>query len=133
MLAIRLNKVAVLVVVVSVLGAGCLVTIRVIADEKSSKAESSSSSDAEKIKDLQKERLDLLQKLLAQVTAHYKAGVIPFSAVAQAERDYLKASIDVEDDREKRITILKKIQENADQAVRIADGMFKNGLVTESD
>jgi outer membrane protein TolC len=129
MLTVRLKTLAALVLVVSVLGVSALVSSGVLADEKSSSA----SSDAEKLKELQKERRDVLEKLLSNVTLQYKSGAVPISGVAQAERDFLRAALDVEDDGEKRTVILKEHQKNVEAIVRIAEGFFKNGVGTEAD
>jgi outer membrane protein TolC len=85
------------------------------------------------IKTLLKERCELLEKVVEQLTAQYQAGTIRFSEVAQAEREALKASLDVEEDSEKRLATLQKLRKNAEGIVEVAEALSKKGLITEVD
>jgi len=82
-------------------------------------------------KSLLKERRDVLEMAEAVATAQYKSGVIPFSVLAQAERDLLKVTLDIEEDSAKRQIAFDKLQKNAERALQITEANYKAGLVTQ--
>jgi hypothetical protein len=89
--------------------------------------ESKGASDkAAKIKTLLKERHDLLTKVVAQVTDQYNLGAVDFESVAQAEQELLKATVELEEVRDKRITLLQEDQKLAEVIVAIAERWSKS-------
>jgi hypothetical protein len=85
------------------------------------------------IKTLLKDRRDILDKVVDFRTKEYKAGNVPFSVVAQAERDALRATLDLDEGPEKRTATLEKLQKNAESTVKIAEAYVKAGQGSEVD
>jgi outer membrane protein TolC len=88
---------------------------------------------AAEIKTLLKERHMLLTKVVAQVTDQFKNGALEFTTVAQAQRDLLRATLDLEEDLEKRIALLQEGEKLAKGTVAIAETRFKSGQGRECD
>ena len=72
-----------------------------------------------KIKTLLKERHDLLTQVAAKVIEQYKAGTVEFAKIAQAERDLLRATLELEESPEKRLAALRQHQKTAEGIVEI--------------
>jgi hypothetical protein len=88
---------------------------------------------ADEIKTLLKEKCDLLEKAMLILTKQYHDGTIPFTALAQVERDAVRATLDLDEGPEKRLAALKKLQKNAEDTVSIAETNLKLGLTTGAD
>ena len=94
-----------------------------------SKPQSQEGSDkAAEIKKLLKERCDLLEEVVAVLSEQYKAGTVDFSKVAQAVLEALRATLDVVDGPEKRVTVLQQHQKIVEVIVQSSEARFKAGL-----
>jgi outer membrane protein TolC len=82
------------------------------------------------IKKLLKERHDELTKAVELLTIQYREGRVKFETLAQAQRDALKASVDLYDSSRERIAALRKFLEAVTQMHDMTDAMFKVGQVT---
>jgi outer membrane protein TolC len=91
------------------------------------------SDKAAETRTLLKERHTLLTKIVAHVTARYQAGATDFTGVAQAQRDLLRATLELEEDLEKRIALLQGNEKTAKEAVEVADRKYKSGQSPEVD
>jgi outer membrane protein TolC len=91
------------------------------------------SDKAAAVKTLLKERHMLLSKIVAQVTTQYQAGVTDIARVVQAERDLLRASLELEEDLEKRIGLLREGEKTAKEIVALTEARFKAATTTQVD
>jgi len=85
------------------------------------------------IKTLLKERHMLLSQVVAQLTAQYQAGKLDFTRLGQAERDLLRATVELEEDLEKRIVLLQEGEKTAKKIVALAEAQLKVGTTTGVD
>jgi outer membrane protein TolC len=88
---------------------------------------------AAEIKTMLNDRHDLLKEVVARVVAQYKVGVADFARVAQAERDLLRATLELEEDLGKRIALLQEGEKTAKEIMDIVDRRFKVGTITPVD
>jgi len=63
----------------------------------------------------------------------YRAGAVGFTELATAQREVMKASLELEDDADKRKAILQKLKANAEGTVEAAEAKSKAGLATQVD
>jgi outer membrane protein TolC len=103
------------------------------AEEKLKRPAEKNPDRATELKALLKERCDTLSKLLVLLMTRYKAGTVDFAWVAQAERDALKATVELDDSPEKRLAALQKVRDRANEFVQVAEARFKAGGVDETD
>jgi outer membrane protein TolC len=82
------------------------------------------------IKKLLKERYDELTKAVDILTNQYGQGTVEFETLAHAQRDALKAGVDLADSPNKRIAAIRKLLEAETQAYDITERLFKAGRVT---
>jgi outer membrane protein TolC len=82
---------------------------------------------------LLKERCDLLGEAVRLLSAQWKRGTVDFSRIAQAERDYLKATLDLHDSPNERLAALKKVKQIAEDLVAVTEARFKAGTATAID
>jgi hypothetical protein len=85
------------------------------------------------IKILLKERRDTLQKVVESLVAPFQNVRIDFRSLAQAERDLLRATLEVEDGPETRLAALRKYHEIAEAVLKYAERQFKVGTVSQVD
>jgi hypothetical protein len=79
-----------------------------------------------------KDRCDLLEKVVAILTDLYKAGLAhDFSELGKAQRDALRATLDLNESPEKRKAALENLQNIADHAVKIAESRRQANLASE--
>src|SRR5262249_40530241 len=98
------------------------------------KAEPKGGSDkAAEIKTLLHQRHELLTKVVARIMDQYKLGAVDFTKVAQAERDLLRATLELEESPEKKLAALRQHQKTAKGIVELAETRFKAGSIGEVD
>ena len=88
---------------------------------------------AAEIKTLLEKRHTLLNTVVAQLLAQYKAGTVDFAKVVQAERDLLRATLELEEDLEKRIGLLRKGEKTTKEIVALTEERFKARTTTQVD
>jgi outer membrane protein TolC len=91
------------------------------------------SDQAAEIKKLLKERRDALQEVVKLLMAQYRAGAAGFVGLAQAERDLLKATLDLSDDPKERRAALEEFQKIAVEIVRLTEALVRVGGTTRVD
>jgi outer membrane protein TolC len=79
------------------------------------------------IKTLLKERRDTLQKAVGLLVELYRRGAVDLRSIAQAEREALRATLEVDDGPEARLAALKKYHENAIAVLKFSEEGFKAG------
>jgi outer membrane protein TolC len=112
---------------------GCCLYLGARAEEEQKLQPKKDRDRISEIKALRKEKCDTLAKLLEHLQAQYKEGLLDFGRVAQAERDFLKATVDLEDRPDKRLAALKKVLEAANGIAQLTKDRFKNGTCSEAD
>lgn len=89
---------------------------------------------AAEIKKLLRERHAALQEVVRLLMAQYRAGAVGFGRIAQAERDLLKATLDLSDDSKERRAALGEVQKIAAAIVQLTEARFKAGTgATQAD
>ncbi len=98
------------------------------------KAKSQETSDkGSEISNLLKKRRDTLQRAVTLLTAQYQTGTVPFEWVYRAQRDVLRATLDLDISDAERIAALRQNQETAKGLVKLTKGRLGAGAVTEVD
>ena len=85
------------------------------------------------IKALLKDRHNLLEKVVDVHTKEFQSGKVPFSVLAQAERDALRVTLDLDEGPEKRTATLEKLLKNAEGVVNVAEAAVKWARGSEVD
>ena len=88
---------------------------------------------AAKIKTLLKERRDTLQKVADIYVEQYKVGVVDFQAVAHFQHEAFRAALEVEEEPEARLAVLKKFHEHAKAVLKYVEDAFKGGRINQVD
>jgi outer membrane protein TolC len=86
-----------------------------------------------KVKELLKERLATLRKLVHAVTADYVKGQVSFDRVQQATRALLDAELEQCESDKERIKVLEKIVTLAKESEKSAEQRYKTGNAAQSD
>jgi hypothetical protein len=107
-----------------------LITRPALTDQQSEKK----TVEPTKMEQLQKERIDALEKIAAIVKGQlgYIATVVDFS---KAQEEVIKAKLDATDKPSERIALLEEQLKFAQDAFKYVDGQYKTGFahVTEAD
>jgi hypothetical protein len=92
-------------------------------------------NDAAQLKAVQEERIKVLTQLVELETAQYKVGATEITRLVSAENELCDALFDSTDDIERRIALLTKQVERANDLVRDTEASVKHGAetVTEVD
>jgi len=85
------------------------------------------------IKILLKERRDTLKKVVDHLMAQYKAGLIDFRSIVLAERDVLRATLDLGDNMAFRRNVLEEYLELAKHILKMTEDRFKAGQIPDVD
>jgi outer membrane protein TolC len=85
------------------------------------------------INSLLEERHKLLSQTVALLTKQYQTGTTDFTRVFQAERDLLRAALELEEDLDKRIALLRAGEETAKEIVAFTVARFKARTTTKVD
>jgi hypothetical protein len=88
---------------------------------------------ATELKALRKERQATLSKLVFMLTEEYKTGRVDMGRVVRAQRELLKATVDLDESPDKRLAALEKVRDHAKLIVQIAKSRFDLGKNTEAD
>jgi hypothetical protein len=83
------------------------------------------------IKTLLKERRDTLQKVVERLVAQFQNVRVDFRSLAQAERELLRATLEVDDGPEARLAALRKYHESSEAVFKFAEGQLKVGTVNQ--
>jgi hypothetical protein len=78
-------------------------------------------------------RHEVLRKTVMVALAQYKAGVIDFTRVVQAERGLLKAGLELPQPSEKRLAALRDFRDLAKDTLEITQARHKAGTVSQLD
>jgi outer membrane protein TolC len=93
----------------------------------------SSPDKAAEIKVLLKDRRETVKRVVVILLIQYKGGLVNLQSVFQAERDLLRATLDLEDSPEAHMEAIRAQLKMADDFAKIAEKRFKNGNVSEVD
>ena len=104
----------------------CCLILGTKAEAQKSPTQKSNDLKAE-LKALRKERQAALAKLVNMAERQYASGRLDFGRFAQAQRELVKATIELEERPEIRIAELEKAHELAKQVEKIAKGRFDAG------
>jgi outer membrane protein TolC len=120
------------------LGMGLLVLAAVTAaasagGDKEGKAGDRKEDKPENLNRLLVQRHEVLRKTLNVLEAHYKAGTTDFGRVEQAQRELLKAGLELPQSREKRVAALREARDLAETMLRVTETRFKAGTTTQVD
>jgi len=87
---------------------------------------------AAEITTLLKERNDMLKKVVEEMTQQYNAGRVPLESVIQAERESLKADLELaKGRREARIAVLRNVVKNAEELAKTTEGRVNAGIASQ--
>lgn len=86
---------------------------------------------AKRIKELQKEQIATLKKMVNQATVQFQSGRISYEPVMEARLLLLKAELDAAEKEADRITVLKNFVEAMKQGETLAKAIFESGQGTE--
>ena len=106
------------------------VTIQAVAAEPRPTA---SGDDTAQLKTLLDERVKVLTQLVEVLTSHYKLGFIGLPQLLSAENELCNALLDSTDDPEKRVALLTKQLDNANNIRGITQGRRQAGQVDVAD
>jgi outer membrane protein TolC len=90
-------------------------------------------NDAAELKELEKERIATLTRLVEIVVAQYRTGTIDYQQVAQAQHDLLHAKLDSAGSPDERIALLEEQLKLANATLKVAETRFEAGRVTQPD
>ena len=83
------------------------------------------------IKSLLKERHMVLSKAVTLLTDLYQFSRVGYADVLQAQRDLVRATLDLEEEPEKRIELLQQSEKIAKATLAIAEAMFRTARTNE--
>jgi outer membrane protein TolC len=89
--------------------------------------------NAGQIRMLQKERVKVLQQLVAVHIEHYKQGIVDFPKIADAQDALVNAQLELTDKPEERIALLKTQLEASENILKIAEEKSKMGMGSQAD
>ncbi|MGA2256137.1 MAG: TolC family protein [Thermoguttaceae bacterium] len=89
--------------------------------------------NAAQLKAIQDERIKLLTQVVEILTSQYKVATVDYPQVASAESDLCNALLDSTDEPEKRVALLTKQLDKANEVVKLMQGRFDAGTVSEVD
>jgi outer membrane protein TolC len=113
---------------------GCALLVLVVATRGTQAGDKKGvSKKTAEIKKLLKERRDTLAKVVKGLTDHYAQGFGDFSKVAQAQLDLLKANLDLADNLNERIVLLRKQKELAESILKLTEKKARSGSTTSLD
>jgi outer membrane protein TolC len=92
-----------------------------------------SKSDEAELKQLQKQRVATLARLVDVLTAQYKVGTVDYAGVHQARRELLDAKLDLAETRAERVAVLEQQIKAAKQSLDVVQMRFNAGRVSEAD
>ena len=92
-----------------------------------------SDNDAVQLKTAQNDRIEVLTQLVKELTAQYRVGTVDFAQVSSAEIELCDAMLDSTDEPAKRVALLTKQLDKANDAAKIAQARHDAGTVTHSD
>jgi hypothetical protein len=78
-------------------------------------------------------RHEVLQQTVKVALAQYKAGIVDFTRVVQAERGLLNAGLELPQPPEKRLAALRDFRDLAKNTLEITQARRKAGTVTDLD
>ncbi|MGO9109803.1 MAG: hypothetical protein ACLP9L_11275 [Thermoguttaceae bacterium] len=92
-----------------------------------------SDNDAAQLKALQDERVKVLTQLVEVLVSQYKLGIVDLAQVASTEDELCNALLDSTDEPEKRVALLTKQLEKANDVLRITQGRRQAGAAGVAD
>lgn len=101
-------------------------------DDAKPPAEEPVEAPAQKIKDLQKERIETLEKLVDQLNKLAQASRVEFGEVLEARLQLFQARLDGAEKIADRVTICKEAIEALKKYEEVASAQFRVGRTTES-
>ena len=90
-------------------------------------------NDATQLKVLQAERIQVLKRLVQISIAMYQVGTVDFNQLSSAQQELCDAQLNSTDEPEKRVALLTKQVEMANDVLKIVRARFNAGTVTEMD
>lgn len=92
-----------------------------------------SGNNAPELKAAQEERITVLTRLVEVLAAQYKSGQVSVADVFSAEHELCNAVLDSSDESEKKIALLTKLADRANEVLASTQARFANGQASESD
>lgn len=89
-------------------------------------------ASARKVKELQKERIATLEKLVDQLTKLARAGRVEFAEAMEARRRLLQAELDAAEKGADRISLYKKALDSLAKYEQLANVRWQAGRATET-
>ena len=84
-----------------------------------------------KVRTLQQERVDVLQRAVELALEQYREGALDFRSVHATQSDLLDAQLDMAETREERIRILRSKLKIAKGSMAISEMRFENGQTSK--
>ena len=84
-----------------------------------------------KVRTLQQERVDILQRAVELALKQYRAGALDFRSVHATQSDLLDAQLDMAKTREERISVLRSQLKVAKGAMAISEMRFESGQTSK--
>ena len=92
-----------------------------------------SGDDAAQLKALHAERIKLLKQLVDIYLSQYSVGTVDFNQLCSAQNELCDAQLDSMDEPEKRVALLTKQVDMANDILKIVQARFDAGSVSEAD
>ncbi len=113
---------------------GLLILLAIVAPAAAAERQpKASDDDAAQLKAALEERVKVLMELVEDLTAGYKIGTVDVTQVFSAENDLCTALLDSTDERAKRVALLTKQLDKANDILKITQARFESGTVTHVD
>ena len=84
-----------------------------------------------KVRTLQQERVDVLQRAVELALEQYRAGALDFHSVYATQSDLLDAQLDIAKTREERIRVLRSQLKVAKESMAISEMRFDGGRTSK--
>ena len=92
-----------------------------------------SDNDATALKALQEERIKVLTQLVEVLTGEYRVSTVGFNQLFSAENELCNALLDSTDEPAKRVALLTKQVEQANDILKTMQARFEAGTVSRAD
>jgi hypothetical protein len=92
-----------------------------------------SGNDAAALKALQEERIKVLTQLVEVLTGEYRVSTVDFNQLFSAENELCNALLDSTDEPAKRVAVLTKQVEQANDILKTTQARFEAGTASRAD
>jgi hypothetical protein len=112
---------------------GVWILMEATAEEQQKPPAQKTPDRATELKALLREQCDTLSKLVDVLLRYYEIGRVDFARLAQAEREALKATVELDDSPQNPLAALQKVRDMATKVAQVTETRFKSGLCSEAD